>query len=170
MQETTDTYLRDMTIRSQVRHTIEEHDLIRPGQSVLVALSGGPDSVALLHLLVSFRDEWKLRLGAVHVNHRIRKREAMRDEKFCEELCEQLQIDLTIATEDIPARAKRLKKGVEETGRDFRYEFFEFLAEEDDYDTVALGHHQHDQVETILFRLLRGTGRTGLMGMPVRRG
>lgn len=159
-----------MTIRSMVRHTIEEHNLITPGQSVLVALSGGPDSVALLHLLVSFRDEWKLRLGAVHVNHRIRKREATRDEKFCEELCERLQIDLTIATEDIPARAKRLKKGVEETGREFRYEFFEFLAEEDDYDTVALGHHQNDQVETILFRLLRGTGRTGLMGMPVRRG
>jgi len=162
-------YLAGMTLRSIVRDTIEVHSLIDPGQSVLVALSGGPDSVALLHLLISLRDDLNLRLGAVHVNHRIRKREAQRDEKFCEALCEKLEIDLTIATEDIPARAKRLKQGIEETGREFRYDFFSFLADEDDYDRIALGHHADDQVETILFRLLRGSGRTGLLGMPVRR-
>ena len=149
--------------------TVRETNLIAPGSSVLVALSGGPDSVALLHVLLALRAPMKLRLGAVHVNHRIRKRAAVRDEQFCEELCEQHQVDLTIVTEDIPALAKRRKKGIEETARDFRYEFFNFLASEDGYEHVALGHHRDDQVETILFRLFRGTGRTGLLGMPSER-
>lgn len=149
---------------------IRETKLISPESSVLIALSGGPDSVALLHALVALRGPMKLRLAAVHVNHRIRKRAAQHDENFCEQLCEKYRVDLTIVTEDIPALAKRLKKGVEETAREFRYEFFEFLAGEDGFDQIALGHHRDDQVETILFRLLRGSGRTGLLGMAAVRG
>ena len=153
-----------------MENIVRETKIIAPKASVLVALSGGPDSVALLHVLLKLRESMKLRIGAVHVNHRIRKRAALKDEQFCEQLCERFRVDLTIVTEDIPALAKRLKKGVEETAREFRYEFFEFLAEEDDYDYIALGHHRDDQVETILFRLFRGSGRTGLLGMPGVRG
>jgi tRNA(Ile)-lysidine synthase len=157
-------------VHMDMQTVIRESGLIPPGGSVLIALSGGPDSVALFHVLAALREPMKLRLGAVHVNHRIRKRAAQHDEHFCEQLCETYRVDLTIVTEDIPALAKRLRKGVEETAREFRYEFFEFLAVEDGYDHIALGHHQDDQVETILFRLLRGTGRTGLLGMPFCRG
>ena len=143
---------------------------MKNGDAVLVGLSGGPDSVALLHMLCQLRERYKLRLGAVYINHQIRPRAARTEEKFCQALCDRLDIPLTVVRENIPARAKRERKGLEETARDFRYETFEQIAKSDKYHRIALAHHVDDRVETVLFRIFRGTGLTGLAGPPVRRG
>jgi tRNA(Ile)-lysidine synthase len=154
----------------KVKRTIVENNLLAVGDSVLVALSGGPDSVALLHILTRLRQELKLNLAAVYVNHRIRPRAALKEEQFCWRLCDDLQVVLSIRREDVPALAQKQKKSLEETARDFRYAVFEELARQGNHDKIALGHHRDDRVETILFRILRGTGPAGLRGIPVRRG
>jgi len=154
----------------KVKETIRNNDLFRRGDAVLVALSGGPDSVALLHALVALRESLYLRINAVYINHRIRPRAAKAEERFCQALCDTFDVQLTIVRENIPALAAERKTGIEETAREFRYGVFEALAEEDGYDRVALGHQADDQVETVLFRVIRGTGRTGLAGIPIRRG
>ncbi len=153
-----------------VKSTVEENGLLSKGDRVLVALSGGPDSVALLHMLTKLRREYELSLTAVYINHQIRKKAARGEEHFCAELCGRLKVDFLLESVDIPALARKNKKGIEETARDFRYETFDRLASIHSSDKIALGHHADDQAETILFRVLRGTGLTGLAGIPIKRG
>ncbi|MEA3296893.1 MAG: tRNA lysidine(34) synthetase TilS [candidate division Zixibacteria bacterium] len=155
---------------TKVRNTIDKYNLIVGGDSVLVGLSGGPDSVALLHLLVALRRKMKLKLAAVYINHGIRPRAAKKETAFCRDFCDGSNVALSVIEADIPALARKSRKGLEEAGRDFRYETYEHLAREHTCDRVALGHHVDDRVETVLFRIFRGTGRTGLEGIPVRRG
>lgn len=159
-----------MTVPAKVAKTIEQHRLLESGDSVLVALSGGPDSVALLRILDALRRRYSLKLHAVYINHNIRKRAAKKEEQFCRSLCKRLNVDLKIISENIPALARSLGKGVEQAARDFRYQTFEDLARHGSIDKIALGHHLDDRAETVLFRIIRGTGKTGLQGIPVRRG
>lgn len=163
-------YLNIMDFVEKVRQTIDRYALIVRGDSVLVALSGGPDSVALLNVLKRFQAEMKLELRAVYINHQIRPDQVANEERFCGDLCQTLGVPLEIVSENIPELASRLGKGLEETGRDFRYRTFERLAEEHSHQRIALGHHYDDRAETVLFRLIRGSGMTGLTGIPVRRG
>lgn len=158
-----------MTFLAKINRTISEHKLLEKGDSVLVALSGGPDSVALLHILTGLKRKYQLKLQAVYINHNIRKRAAKKEERFCRELCDRLKVDFHIVSEDVPALAKKKRQGIEEAARDFRYQTFEDLAVRLSIDKVALGHHLDDRAETVLFRVIRGTGMTGLKGMPVRR-
>lgn len=162
--------LSGMAFLRTVRATIDAHKMISKGESILVALSGGSDSVALLHVLWKMRRELKLQLGAVYINHQIRKAAAKKEELFCRKLCDNLKVRLHIVREDIPFLATVEKKGIEETGRNFRYRTFESLAVHHGYAKIALGHHRNDQVETILFRIIRGTGPSGLLGIPATRG
>ncbi|MBN1212461.1 MAG: tRNA lysidine(34) synthetase TilS [candidate division Zixibacteria bacterium] len=148
---------------------VSENNLLAGGEAVLIGFSGGPDSVALLHLLTRLRKKMKLELTAVYINHSIRKRAALQEEKFCQRLCDKFGVVLDIVTENIPALAEKKKKGLEETAREFRYEVYELLATEDGHDKIALGHHADDRVETVLFRIIRGTGPTGLTGIPIKR-
>ena len=150
----------------QVQNTINRYGLLTPGDSVLVALSGGPDSVALLHVLVKLRRAYRLRLAAVYINHGLRPSSARREEAFCCQLCDRLGVDCEIVREDIAALARAKRQGIEETGRDFRYGVYETLAQADGHNRIALGHHRDDRVETILFNIARGSGRGGLIGMP----
>ena len=152
-----------------VKETISEYQLIEPGDRVLVALSGGPDSVALLHLLSRLVGPMKLSLHAVYINHGIRPKAAAKEEKFCRHLCSNLNIELSILCEDVPLLAKRENKSVEEAARDLRYRVLEDLADQHNCSRIALGHHADDNVETILFRILRGTGIKGLAGIPIKR-
>ena len=153
----------------RVKRTIADHDLLTEGDGVLVGLSGGPDSVALLHLLTRMRRSMRLEIQAVYLNHGIRKRAARREEIFCRELCERLKVPCEIVTEDVPALARRQKKGLEEAARDLRFKVLGNIADERGLNKIALGHHADDQVETILFRFARGTGRSGLLGIPHSR-
>ena len=159
-----------MSFVEKVIETIEEHKLLVSGDTVLVALSGGPDSVALLHILTKLRKRFKLRLYAVYINHQIRPKAALKEEKFCRKLCGNWKVAYRSVAQNIPRLSQSLGQGIEETSRDFRYEQFDLIAQELGCNKIALGHHIDDRVETVLFRVLRGTGRTGLQGMPIQRG
>jgi tRNA(Ile)-lysidine synthase len=162
--------IKNNNIVAKVSHSIIAHNLIENGDSVLVGLSGGPDSVALLHILGRLRSRLEITLGAAYINHRLRPRAAAAEAGFCADLCRQLNVRYHYEEIDIPDLAAQDKAGIEETARKYRYQILERLAREGKYDKIAVGHHRDDRVETILFNLFRGAGRHGLVGIPARRG
>ena len=139
--------------------------LLRSRGRVIVGFSGGADSSCLLVLLRRWCAENGVILEAAHVNHGIRGEEADRDEEFCRERCRELGIPLRVKKADIPSLAKERGTGIEETARDVRYAFFDELAAQDGA-LIATAHNADDNLETVLFRLLRGTGLAGLCGIP----
>ena len=148
---------------------IRENDMLDPGGRVIVALSGGGDSVCLLHLLASCREELEIQLLAVHVHHGIRGDEAGRDASFARALCERLGVPFILRREDVPELAARRGLSLEEAGRETRYRIFEEERLRCGASCVAVAHHMDDSAETILNNLFRGTGLAGLSGIaPVR--
>ena len=137
--------------------------------SVLVAISGGADSVALLRGLVDVAPQLDLRLAAGHLDHGLRGQESRSDARWTAELCNQLNVPCEIAHEDIPAFARAAGLGLEAAGRRLRYDFLSAAAERAGCGFVAVAHTSDDQAETILHRIIRGTGLAGLRGMPRRR-
>ncbi|MDO5302190.1 MAG: tRNA lysidine(34) synthetase TilS [Tissierellia bacterium] len=137
------------------------------GQGLLLALSGGPDSVYLFHRLRELRDEGAVDFHCAHLHHGIR-READDDLRFVADLCRKYQVPLHTRRVDAVAYGKKMGLGTEEAGRKLRYDFFEEVARPGDW--IALAHHRDDQVETILMRLIRGTGLAGLSGMRTLEG
>ena len=142
---------------------IERHQMLHPGDTVLVALSGGADSMALLHVLYSLKDGYNIKILAAHFNHGIRGGEAKRDENFCVEVCKDLGVELFVGSADIPALAKDKGMGIEECGRKERYAFFERVAPE---AKIATAHTLSDCEETFLFNLARGASLKGLGSIP----
>lgn len=140
------------------------------GKRVCTALSGGADSVCLLHYLYSHAAQFDLSLSAVHVEHGIRGEESLRDLKFCEDLCKSWNIPLEIVSADIPALARKFSQSEEEAGRTFRYEVFLSILQENRADFVATAHHLGDVAETVLFRLARGTSLAGMRAVTQRQG
>ena len=137
---------------------------IRPGSVCLCALSGGCDSVSLVRLLAAIKEEWKLTLYAVHINHGLRQ-EAEADEQFCIRLCHDLDIPLIVYRENIRTLAEKEGLSEEEAGRKRRYERFLETAGQFGADCILTGHHLDDQAETVLFHLFRGSGLKGLGGI-----
>lgn len=140
------------------------------GKRICVAVSGGVDSVALLHYLHSKRSDGGYRLFAVHCEHGIRGEESVGDMRFVESLCLAWEIPLYIFKEDCPARAIEEKCSLETAARHFRYESFAKLIEEDKVDYIATAHHKNDDAETVLFRLARGTSLSGVRGIAKAQG
>lgn len=136
-----------------------------PGDTVVCAVSGGADSVCMLHVLVSLREALGVTVEAAHFNHHLRGAESDRDEAFVFELCKLLNIPLHVSGGDVRARMTRTHESLEEAARQLRYEFFASLP-----GLVATAHTQDDDVETILLNLTRGTGLAGLCGIPPVRG
>lgn len=154
-------------MRKKVQNAIEKFHMFPKNAKIIVGFSGGADSVALLHVLCSLKEEYGWDITAVHVHHGLRGADADEDQSFAEEFCEKLDIPCIVRKYDVKAEAKRRKLGEEETGRILRYAAFQEIAGEE--GRIAVAHHQKDQAETILMRLCRGTGLTGLVGMsPVR--
>ena len=143
---------------------------IRPGEHILAALSGGADSVALLHLLVSARDAGLVRLSAAHFEHGIRGEDSVSDMLFAKELCEKWRVPFYAGAGDVPAEAEKRGTGLEETARDMRRAFLMQARKESGADVIALAHHADDQAETVLMRLMRGSGGRGAGGMRERDG
>lgn len=136
---------------------------------VLVAVSGGPDSVALLHFLVRIAPKFSLGLHVFHLNHKLRGAEAEEDARFVADFAASLGLPATIESLDVPALMRAEKLSLEEAARKARYRVIDRLAGELGFTKVALGHHADDQVETFLMRLIRGAGLEGLSAMaPVR--
>ena len=150
--------------------SIKEFHMLSRGDSVLVALSGGADSVALLRFLVSVREKYGLRLTAVHVNHLLRGSESDADELFCENLCESMGVPLRSFRCDVTGAKKDRGIGLEEAGRLVRYGKLYEVLNEISGDKIAVAHNMNDQSETLIMRLCRGTGLKGLGGIPPVRG
>ena len=149
----------------KVLNAIERFSLINKGDTVTVALSGGADSVALLHALWSLRDKLSINVKAAHLNHGIRGAEADRDEAFVKWLCLKFDIPIVCETVDIPSLAKEKGQSPELCARDVRYEFLSRNAE----GLIATAHTASDNTETLLFNLTRGSGTKGLAGIPPKR-
>ena len=153
-----------------IKKAIEEHGLIKGDERVLVGLSGGADSVALLSGLFALSGDMGFSVAAAHLNHGIRGGEAEEDMRFSAELCAGLGIPIVCETLDIPAIAKRDGKTLEQAARDERYAFFNRTAERLSADRIAVAHHMDDQAESILLHLIRGSGLKGLIGMEPMSG
>ena len=139
--------------------------MIKEGDKVLIGLSGGADSVCLARYLLTVRDSLSVRLHAVHVNHMLRGEESEEDQSFVEAFCRENEIPLTVVKEDVIRYAENHRLSLEEAGREIRYYEFNRIADRMNCDRIAVAHHRGDQAETILFRLIRGTGISGLKGM-----
>lgn len=154
---------------NKVINTINENEMINNGDGIIVALSGGPDSMCLLHVLYSLKERYDLTLYAAHINHMLRGAESDKDEEVCREFCKSTGIEFFSRSVDIDTMAVERGISTEMAGRDARYEFFEELLERLGADKVAVAHNLNDQAETLLMRLMRGTGIEGLVGIkPVR--
>lgn len=154
----------------KTKDAVQEFALIPCGSRVLVGVSGGADSVALLYALHSLKGELGFSLCAAHLNHGIRGDEAKRDEDYTKVLCESLGVELYTEMLDIPALAKEQGKTLEQAARDARYAFFDRACQHFSASLIAVAHHMDDQAESILLHLLRGSGLSGLRGMQPRRG
>lgn len=153
-------------LNEKVANFIRKEKLLSPNGRYLVALSGGADSVALLRVMLSF----KLSVEAVHCNFRLRGEESDRDERFCQNICKQLNTALHIVHFDTVSYAKLHKVSIEMAARELRYDYFEKLRRDLHFDAVCVAHHKDDSVETILLNLIRGTGINGLKGISPKNG
>ena len=149
----------------KVRRYILEQRLIVPGDRLSVAVSGGADSVALLRALLELRGELGVVLSVAHFNHRIRGAEADADENFVRELAQQFELEFHSGSADVPAVARERGMSLETAARELRHAWFATLVNEDKTGKVATAHTQDDQAETVLMRILRGSGTRGLAGI-----
>ena len=162
-------------LRDTFLKTIEKQNVSMDGTSVVIGFSGGPDSLCLFDLLLSLKDEKKLSLYPVHINHNLRGEKSDADQSFCEEFARTQGIECRTFSFDCREKAKDEGKTTEEAGREFRYDAFLKVAdiakeEHPDKDVViAVAQNADDQAETILMRVLRGTGTDGLAGIPYVR-
>lgn len=152
-----------------VRRFITRNRLLEPGDRVVVAVSGGPDSLALALVLHALQEEWRLALHVFHLHHGLRGEDADRDAAFVREVAARLGLPCTVARRDVRAEAGRLGGGLENAGRVARYRALAELAEQLGARRVAVGHTMDDQAESVLMGLLRGAGRRGLGGMAPSR-
>ncbi|WP_456455127.1 tRNA lysidine(34) synthetase TilS [Thermovibrio sp.] len=154
-------------LKSKVSSTISKFQLIPPGSKVVVALSGGPDSVALLLVLLELQKELNIKVGAVHVNHLLRGKESFRDEEFVRRLTDRLKVPLIVKRVNV----KEVSKGrnVEAVARELRYKALREALKELKGDLIALGHTSSDLLETVLLNLTKGSGIKGLRGFLPKR-
>lgn len=157
------------TVEQRALKFIDENHLIKKGDKILVALSGGADSVFLLHFLLKFKNRFKIDVAAFHLNHKLRGRSASADEKFCTEFCNKNKTKLVRVSKDVKAFAKQMKLSIEEAGREIRYNELNKAAKKMKCTKIATAHNSSDNVETILLNFTKGSGLNGLVGIPVIR-
>lgn len=151
-----------------VRRALFEDGLLGDGEEIIVALSGGADSVCLAHILLQLGERCGFRVSCAHFDHRLRGEESRRDADFVAEWCRARGVPLYIGSGDVAAHARAGNLGIEEAGRHLRYEFLESLG--DERTRIATAHQAEDNAETVLLNLVRGSGLRGLGGIPPRRG
>ena len=142
---------------------------LSPDTPILLGFSGGADSSALLHILLFMREEYGFSLTLAHLDHGIRGEEAARDLAFCKREAERVGLELVVEHADVPTLAKDRGASLEEAARDARYDFFDRVMREREIPILVTAHHATDNLETLLFRLMRGTGSRGIFGMRPSR-
>ena len=156
-------------MRNKVLHTIEKYNMLNKGDSVIIALSGGADSVSLFHVILSIKELYSLNVFAAHVNHNLRGAESERDENFVRELCKNHNVPIFVKSVDIASLSEKQKISEELCGRNVRYEFFSQLADEKNAK-ILTAHTADDSCETLIYNIARGTSLNGLCGIPAIRG
>lgn len=160
-----------MDLFQRVRSNINHHRMAKQGDTVVVAVSGGPDSVALLHILYTLKDDLGLSLHVAHLNHMFRGKESLAEARFVADLAGRYDLPATVESFDVPAYRNEKRLSVQSAAREVRYRFLMDTAARERASRVALAHQADDQAETILNNFLRGTGVSGLKGiLPVRDG
>jgi tRNA(Ile)-lysidine synthase len=158
-------------VLQKVARTILRHNMFSKGDSVLTGVSGGPDSVALLHILVHLAPEWELTIGIAHLNHSLRGAESDRDADFVAELAASLNLPCYSEAIHIRNDPALRKLSLEAAARQVRYDFFDRISRRNGYHKIAIGHHRDDNAELMLMFLFRGSGPLGFSGIPpVREG
>lgn len=156
-------------IYDTVLNTIKKHNMIEEGDRIIVGLSGGPDSVCLLHILHRISLETNIRVYAVHLNHQIRGLDAHLDALYASKLCHKLGIACFIRSIDVPKYCAENGLGLEDGARNLRYKIFREVKDRIGANKIAVGHNKNDQAETVIMRVMRGTGIKGLSGMDYVR-
>ncbi|SHH47716.1 tRNA lysidine(34) synthetase TilS [Tepidibacter thalassicus] len=156
-------------IINKVRDTIKRHNLLNDGDKVILGLSGGPDSVCLLHILNYLKDEFNIKIYAAHLNHKIRGIEAQKDAMYAAKICDIMGIICFIRAIDVPKYCEENNLSLEEGARILRYNMFFEIKEKINADKIAIAHNINDQAETVLMRMMRGTGLQGLKGIEYKR-
>ncbi len=159
-----------MDFLEQIRNEIKNQNLLKPGAKVIVGVSGGADSVCLLKVLSELKNELKIELLVVHINHGLRGAEADNDQKHVEKLCRDWLIPIKIYFVNIKKLSAKLGISDEEAGRIARYKVFSNVLKMIGGDCIAVAHNREDQAETVMMNILRGSGIDGLCGMSVKRG
>lgn len=155
----------------RARRLCRQYDMLPHGGAVVCALSGGADSVCLLHWLDSLREEYGFRLIAAHYNHRLRGAQSDRDEQFVRNLVAGFpHVELSVGSGDVAAAAAQARQGIEETARHMRYAFLQQVAQDAHAHVIATAHNANDNAETFFLNLFRGCGLNGLCAIPPRRG
>ena len=157
------------TFLDKIKSTIKKYNMLQKGDSILAGVSGGPDSITLLHILYSLKKEYSLSILIAHLDHKFRGEESVADRKFCEDLAKRYNLEIVWEEIDVPKIAKEKGISPEEAARLARYDFFKRVAKERGIDKIAVGHTRDDQAETVLMRIIRGAGMKGLSGIsPVK--
>lgn len=154
-----------MSLEEKLKQNIIEKKLINPGESVIIGFSGGSDSSCLLNAMNNLSKEMKFNIYAAHLNHMIRGNDAIKDSLFCYDFCKKNNIKLFLKVLDIPKISKERKKGIEDTARICRYEFFDEIKDKIKADKIAVAHNMEDQVETFFLNIFRGSSLDGLKSM-----
>lgn len=154
---------------NKVKVTIEKYKMVNKGQIVLIGLSGGADSVALLEVLCHFSKEYQSRIVIAHLNHCLRGEESDNDEQLAIALAQKYGCEIVVESADVKAYCEKNKLCLEDGARELRYSFFERVAKEKKVNRIAVAHHQDDNIETFLMRVIRGSGVKGLSGIPYIR-
>ena len=155
-------------IEEKVLQTIKKYHLIEENDSIILGVSGGPDSTCLFHVFLSLQEKIHFTFFVCHINHGIRK-EAILDEQYVINMCHQYDIPCFVKKENIKQKAQEEKMGIEEMGRKVRYEFFSHIQKQVGANKIATAHTKNDSIETVLMNLLRGTGLSGLKGIEEKR-
>ena len=159
-------------MKNKVLNTIKKYNLIESGDKIILAVSGGPDSISMLDILNNIKNDKNIDINfeiiVAHVNHMIRK-EAIEDEKYVREFCEKRKIEFYSKSIDVQKIANNNKIGTEEAGRKARYEFFDEILKKTNSNKIAIAHNKNDSVETVIMHILRGSGISGLKGIEPRR-
>lgn len=155
-------------LKEKVLKIIKDNNLIQKGDNIVIGVSGGPDSIALLSVLQQIQNNIQFNIYVAHINHMIRE-EAIEDQKYVEKYCTNHNIPCFVKQENVKELAKKSKIGTEEAGRKLRYQYFNEVLEKTKSNKIATAHTANDNAETILMNIMRGSGTSGLKGIEVSR-
>ena len=155
-------------LKEEVLKTIETYNLIEKNDKIVIGVSGGPDSICLLHVLYGLKEKLGIEIVVAHVNHMLRDVADLETE-YVQKFCKKLGIECYVKKADILEISKTQKKGTEEVGRQVRYDFFDEVAKKTNSNKIATAHNSNDRAETVILNILRGSGLSGLKGIePIR--